>query len=112
MSNNNSVGIRIRIARTAAKLKQEDVARMLGISKSNISEWENGKRSPGIDQIDDIAKALSTSASYLLGFDSFSVSPSELSEEALMFAQDFDRLDEEHKRLARGFMELLKGHMR
>jgi transcriptional regulator with XRE-family HTH domain len=111
VSNQNSVGIRIRIARTAAKLKQDDVAQKLGISKSNISEWETGKRSPGIDQMEDIAAALGTTSSYLLGFESHSVPESDLSPEALAFARDFDRLDEEHKRLARGFMALLKDHM-
>lgn len=108
MSKNNTVGVRIRIARIAANLKQDEVAHKLGISKSNISEWETGKRSPGIDQMEDIANALGTTSGYLLGFDNSSVSTSGLSEEAIQYAHDFDNLNDAYKRLARGFMELLK----
>ena len=102
-----SVGVRIRIARTAANLKQEDVARKLGISKSNISEWETGKRSPGIDQMEDIAEALNTTSSYLLGFDNLHSSSTELSPEGYQQGLDFDNLTEEGQRLARGFMALV-----
>lgn len=107
MSRENSVGVRIRIARTAANLKQEDVARKLGISKSNISEWETGKRSPGIDQMEDIAEALNTTSSYLLGFDNLHSFSTELSPEGYQQGLDFDNLTEEGKRLAKGFMALV-----
>lgn len=112
MPNSCEIGERLRIARKNAGLKQDDIARYLGIGNSTISEWETGKRSPGIDQVEELAKLFGISAGYLLGFADIeeAITTLDISAEALQYAQDFDQLDEEHKRLARGFMLLLMEH--
>lgn len=111
------VGERIRIARVKAKLKQEDVARYLGISKSNISEWENGKRSPGMDQLPDLAIILGTTEAYILGFDThhspeqdfriLTYGVQDRSDDALQLAMDFDHLDDYGQRVLRTTADLL-----
>lgn len=68
----------------------------------------------GTDKLQPIATALKTTPAYLMGWTDESEAqrkPNDdalLSPEALQLAQDFDRLSNDHKRLARGFMELLK----
>ena len=47
---------KLKILRKAKKLRAEDVARMLGISKSMVYEIERGTRRPGIDTALKISK--------------------------------------------------------
>jgi transcriptional regulator with XRE-family HTH domain len=39
-----SIGVRVRMARQQAALRQEDIARHLGIPRPSVSEIENGRR--------------------------------------------------------------------
>lgn len=40
------MGERMRIARQQAQLEQEEMAELLGVSSSTVSNWENGRTSP------------------------------------------------------------------
>ena len=42
------IGSKIRNARIAAQLTQEQVAETLGVSRQTMSNWENGKTYPDI----------------------------------------------------------------
>lgn len=53
-----TVGQRIRDARTAAQLKQPELAAKCGWTQSRISNYERGERQPGLDDLAVIAKAL------------------------------------------------------
>lgn len=44
--------ISLAAARVNAKLTQEKVADMMGISRQTIVNWENGKSIPGIPQME------------------------------------------------------------
>lgn len=46
----------IKTARTAMKMTQEQLADVLGCTKSNISGWENGRHVPTYKQLCTIAK--------------------------------------------------------
>ena len=108
-----SLNERIKTARKIAGLTQQQLADAVDVSKSTIAGYELGNREPDSIKLYRIAKALNVSGDYLLELD-INEHPREdisFSPEALAFAQDFDRLDEDHKRLARGFMALLKDHM-
>lgn len=61
-----SVGGRIRKRRTELGWTQEALAQKAGISKSFLSDLENGKRNVGADTLYDIARALSLSLDYLM----------------------------------------------
>ena len=67
MDKNENFGDRLKKARNAAGLTQEQLASALGKkSKLSISGWEQGKQSPPIDTLKDICEILGCSADYLL----------------------------------------------
>lgn len=66
---NGDIGSKIKAARKAAHMGQAELGEAIGIGKSSISEWESGKRSPDIDKVKDIAKALNVTPAYLMGWD-------------------------------------------
>ena len=63
------LGKRIKERRKAAGLTQTELGDAVGVRKNTVSDWERGKYKPDIQTVDDIAHALRTRASYLLGYD-------------------------------------------
>ena len=61
-----TVGQRIRKRRTELGWTQDVLAKKAGISKSFLSDLENGKRNVGADTLYDIARVLSLSLDYLM----------------------------------------------
>ena len=61
-----TVGSRIRRRREALGWIQEELATKAKISKSFLSDLENGKRNVGADKLLDIARALNLSLDYLM----------------------------------------------
>ncbi len=62
----STVGNRIRRRREELGWTQDKLAREASISKSFLSDLENGKRNVGADKLLDIARALSLSLDYLM----------------------------------------------
>lgn len=60
-------GARLRQARERAGLDQQAVAQTLGISRVNLSYWENEKRAPGLRQLEQLGALYGTSIAALLG---------------------------------------------
>ena len=60
------IGTRIRKYREERKLSQKDLANLIGISNSRISNWEQGVNRPDADMLADICRALNVSPSELL----------------------------------------------
>jgi transcriptional regulator with XRE-family HTH domain len=56
----------LKIERLRRKLSQEALAAKAGLSVSYISMLERGQRTPPLDTLESIAKALSVNASALL----------------------------------------------
>ena len=61
-----SVGERIRGRRTELGWTQDQLAQKAGLSKSFLSDLENGKRSVGANKLLDIARALGVSLDFLM----------------------------------------------
>lgn len=59
------IGHVIRVLRTAANLKQKDLARQAGIKSNYLSLVEAGKREPSVNVLRAIAKALNVPISML-----------------------------------------------
>jgi transcriptional regulator with XRE-family HTH domain len=53
--------------RVRAGLSQQELANRLGISKSTVSMYENGKRSPSIEMFEAIADILNVDLNLLMG---------------------------------------------
>lgn len=62
----NGVGERIKKRRTELEWTQDQLAQKAGISKSFLSDLENGKRSVSANNLLDIARALSVSLDFLM----------------------------------------------
>lgn len=61
------VGSRIKELRVSQKITQNDFASRLGVTKSAISSYENGSRSPSYDILIKISRIFKVSTDYLLG---------------------------------------------
>lgn len=61
-----TVGDRIKFRRNELGWKQDELAIKAGISKSFLSDIENGKRKVGADKLYSIARTLSLSLDYLM----------------------------------------------
>jgi transcriptional regulator with XRE-family HTH domain len=60
------VGERVKKRRSELEWTQEFLAQKVGISKSFLSDLENGKRSVSADNLLELAKALSLTLDYLM----------------------------------------------
>lgn len=61
------LGSRIALLRKQRNLYQNDLAEILGVSKSSVAMWESGKRDPGSDVLVKLAHHFNVSSDYLLG---------------------------------------------
>ncbi len=102
--------LRSEIARTG--IKQDELAEIAGCSQSAISDYKNGERIPSGEILVGLAKALGTTAEYLItgrvlaanDAPSAALRPSRISEEvlrrAIQGAKDIIALQDELKKLA------------
>lgn len=63
----NKLGERLKEKRLEAKLKQSDIAQILGVNPASIMRYESGERDPKATDLQKIAQALNTTVGYLLG---------------------------------------------
>ena len=65
---NKSMGLKERIknARVAAKLTQEELASAVGKTRNSVAQWESGVSHPRPNTLGEIAKALNVSTDWLL----------------------------------------------
>jgi transcriptional regulator with XRE-family HTH domain len=63
---NTSIGISISKLRRNAHLSQEELAEKAGVHRTYISQIERAKKSPTINVLIRISKALNTSASIII----------------------------------------------
>ena len=77
-TNMQTVGERIRKRRLELEWTQDVLAEKAGISKSFLSDLENGKRSIGADKLLDVGRVLSLSLDYLMTGKEPEVEPAEV----------------------------------
>ena len=61
------IGSKLRELRKKRGISQEDLAKVLGVTKSTISKYELGQREPDINAILKISEQFGASVEYLLG---------------------------------------------
>ena len=61
------IGLRIKVRRTELRMRQSDLASIVGVRQAEISEWERGCRALHIELANAIAKGLETSVDHLIG---------------------------------------------
>lgn len=87
---------RIKQARLAAKLSQKYVALTLGIAAPSVSNWETGKTTPTVENLQQLSSLFGVSVDYLLG-----------AEDATVPQADEQESEEEKTPLAERMKELL-----
>ena len=98
---------RLKALREARKLTMQELADKLGVSKSMISYYEKGKKTPSVKTIDKMADTLNVSVDYLIGkSDAFDGSES-TSKEAKDFMEKFEKLDPAKKEALIKMLEAL-----
>lgn len=60
---------RIRSVRLSKNMSQVDLAKLLGVTKQSVSNWENDNIQPSIDILIRLSNVLSVPTDYLLGLD-------------------------------------------
>ena len=92
---------RLKLARERKGLRQNQIAKMLGITATRYNYWEKGKREPDVFMIKKIATVLEISSDWLIGIngESDSISVDTLSKAEFKFIQNFRKLDDEGKKL-------------
>ena len=74
-----NIGSRIKNARLAKNLKQEELAKLLGTKKPTVvSTWERGIASPSYGTLLSLCEILNVSPNYILGFSGEATSPDEM----------------------------------
>ena len=61
------LGYRLRELRKENKMSQDDLGKLLGVSKVSVSGYENGTRIPSLDILNGMLDVFGVSADYLLG---------------------------------------------
>ncbi|HPZ76297.1 MAG TPA: helix-turn-helix domain-containing protein [Thermosynergistes sp.] len=61
------IGLRIKLARISAGLKQKELAEMIGMHPMSLSSIESGRRGTTVGQLLAIARALNVPIGYILG---------------------------------------------
>ena len=61
------LGYRLRELRKDNKMSQDDLGKLLGVSKVSVSGYENGTRIPSLEILNGILDVFGVSADYLLG---------------------------------------------
>ena len=67
-------GKRLKELRKQANLTQQELGKMVGVTKVSICCYESGTRTPTLDTLKDLADSLNVPLTYLLATDTFAVS--------------------------------------
>ena len=60
------IGGNILQLRRQKKMKQKDIAILLGVSNRAVSKWESGKSYPNMEHIAELAKIFGVSVDYIM----------------------------------------------
>lgn len=99
----NKLGINIRKEREARKLTQDELGKILGVSKQTVSSWEKGDKKPRVDKLNNLAELFNTSVDALLEKTSV---PDE-SEKYYKIAKEIYELDEEDRKFIKQMIKKL-----
>lgn len=64
-----TIGERLKLLRKASHLRQDQVAKILGVERNTVSQYENGNRIPPVDIVIHFADVYGVSTDYILGLD-------------------------------------------
>lgn len=69
MSNQLTLGEKIKLARTKKGLKQSDLSNLLGIRNTTVSSWDNNQSKPDINILESLHNILEVNPNYFFNLD-------------------------------------------
>jgi len=102
-----SIGTRIRELRNQKRLKQTELGAIVGLTYVQIGRYELGKAEPSSNMLSKLAKALDTTADYLVNDDmnDASVTAQLTDRELLKQFKEVELLNAEDKHLVKTFID-------
>ena len=92
-------GERLKTLRLRDGLTQNEIAKKLNISQQSYARWENGKITPSLDKLTQIATTFRVSTDYLTGKSEKEKSDDSLNNIELLFRMNSNGLTEEEKEI-------------
>lgn len=93
-----TIGERIKRLRKEKKLTQSQLGEFLGVEKSAVAKWENGRtKNLKRETIQAMAQLFGVRPSYILEGDDYKIM---LNQQEIILVQQFREADEQQKRLA------------
>lgn len=103
----SSIGERIKTIRKCKGFTLDDVAKNIGISKGNLSSYENNRFNPSAETIVLLSKLFQVSTDDLLISEPYSDLPSNLLENEQYILSMYSSLNEKNRNKIEGMLELL-----
>lgn len=104
-----NIGDRIKARRLELSLTLEDIGKALGVNRSTIMRYEDGKtKRIAKNTLEMLAVTLKTTPEYLMGWDSASrQNGTELDGEVLLLAREMQNLPDDKRSLLKGIVEAM-----
>jgi transcriptional regulator with XRE-family HTH domain len=100
------IGERIKELRTAKKLTQSDLAKIVGLSYIQIGRYETQKSNPSSDILQKLAQALGTTTDYLMQGTTDDLASTQLHDlELLNQFKEVEKLNNDDKQLVKTFID-------
>lgn len=99
----SNVGKRIRDIREGKGVSQNQLAKMAGLSQAGLSAVENTTKSPNLETLTRLAKALNVTIAYLVG-----EADKDNDQEVRMIARQIQDLTPHDKELLKGLIESMR----
>jgi transcriptional regulator with XRE-family HTH domain len=100
------IGERIKELRTAKKLTQTDLAKIVGLSYIQVGRYETQKSNPSSDVLQKLAQALGTTTDYLMQGNTDDLASAQLNDlELLKQFKAVEKLNNDDKHLIKTFID-------
>lgn len=92
---------RIREKRLEQHLTQEELGKLLNVSKVSVCHWEKGIKRPSSKNLIQLSKVLNTPLEYLIGNDTYAIANKEESYGMMMAKEEINIIQElrDHEKL-------------
>lgn len=88
------IGERLRKARINKGLSQEQLGKIIGVSKVSVCGYESGMRTPSLEILIKIVDALDLNPNYLLGRDTYAISDTNEEYRVALAKEDLEIINE------------------
>lgn len=91
------LGKRIKDKRLELGFTQEQLGKMLGVSKVSVCNWEKGIKYPSTENLIELSKQMSVSIDYLIGNDTYVISEKNTDYSTIMSTEEIEVIKELRK---------------